>query len=1368
MRDAPPTNLPLFPSPLVGRDEELETAGRLLGETRLLTITGFGGIGKTRLAVELAHQQRATYPDGTWIARFSGVTEPDLAALVVLDELGVASGGTGLGGSASPAATTSLGQLQAYLDGKRALLILDHCEHVAAGIAELVDDLARSCPELSFIATSQQPLRAPGERVWTLPPLPVPEPEADEAAIRNTPAVRLFAARAAEAYAEFTLDARTTPAVARICRRLDGSPLAIELAAARVSVLDVGQIADRLDDQFKLLGGGGDHETTHGQTLEAAVAWSYDLLDNDERLAFQRLAVFPATFSAEAAESIAAGGPIHPDHVVDLLAGLIAKSVVLRDQSSGSRRYQIPRTLRMYALARAASEGDPATAVEAHADFFLEFAQARLAGMVGPETVAVFDELDLEGPNIYAALEASIATGNVARALAFISIMGWPWFIRGYDEAVDAARRTLALDGEADAELRSRAQISAALLFIGQGAHSEATEILVQAREERRLAGDRVLSGQAALYLGLASYHQGDLEKASDHYAAAHHAFTAEDAEVGIAWASWFIGWVSRDRGEWDEAASFISSALERFRRLEHPFGIANALAEMGRIHRRRGDLEGACLAHAEALELFRDMGDRVRVAESLGSLAIDERHRGDLALALRYADEGIAVASDLGSRAAEAEGHYLKAETLRQMGKESEAVASLRRAIELSAGIPDMAPRYTMAVSLEALASIAGRGGRHGQAVRLAGAAARRREEIIRPATGPRRDDVDTMLVTARSHLTEDEYGRLLDGGRAMDDDQVVAAALAETDPVAGAEGILSLEQVELGKRVARHLGGVGERSEVKFGGIRVAGRRRRPTGESPPLPIEFRASGWIWLGLGIVGILIWGSLFWWPESTAWWEARDQTVSDWLIDLRTDFGTDVARAFHSLGSAWFWRPIRWASLLVLGLVAKRWRHFFGATFALTIPGAIAELISIGVARPRPFVPIIGVWKGYSHPAVPVVELAATLAVLGLALIPMGKWRNWFMTAAGGLIAAVVVSRVYLGVDHLSDGAVAAIVGPAFAVVIFRLWAPESVFPVTYRRGNTAHLDVGGSRGAAITKAISDQLGITLTDIKPVGLDASGGSTPLRLTVAGDPPTHLFAKLYARSHLRADRWYKVGRTILYGALEDEVSFRTVRRLVEYEDYMFLTMWKANIPSAHPYGVVEITPDREYLIVTEFLHDASEIGDTELDEYLIDDALLIVRRMWDEGLAHRDVKPANVMVADGRVRIIDVAFGTIRPTPWRQAVDLANMMLVLSLNAPAELVYERALQFFAPEDIAEAFAATRGITVPRQLSAELKAHQRDDGIDRLAEFRSLAPDAEPISIQRWSPRRILLALGALLGGLLLLSLIIDSVQGRGLL
>ncbi len=301
---------------------------------------------------------------------------------------------------------------------------------------------------------------------------------------------------------------------------------------------------------------------------------------------------------------------------------------------------------------------------------------------------------------------------------------------------------------------------------------------------------------------------------------------------------------------------------------------------------------------------------------------------------------------------------------------------------------------------------------------------------------------------------------------------------------------------------------------------------------------------------------------------------------------------------------------------------------------------------------------------------------------------------------------------------------------------------------------------MGGRRGEAIVSAIRDQLGLTVLGVKPVGLEGSGGSTPLRIEIGatGDEPGgYVFAKLYAKSHVRADRWYKLGRTILYGALEDETPFQSVRRFVEYEDYTLRLMYDLGLPVPRPYGFVEITPEREYMIVMEFFDGAVEIGEAEIDDGVIDQGLLLVRNMWDEGLAHRDIKPANLMVRDGELKLIDVFFVQVRPSPWRQAVDLANMMLVLALRSDAERVYARAREHFTEDDIAEAFAAARGVASPTQLRNNLK----QDGRDLLAEFRRMAPEREQVSIQRWSVRRVLLTIAVVFGAWLAVGLIVSN-------
>jgi tRNA A-37 threonylcarbamoyl transferase component Bud32 len=560
-----------------------------------------------------------------------------------------------------------------------------------------------------------------------------------------------------------------------------------------------------------------------------------------------------------------------------------------------------------------------------------------------------------------------------------------------------------------------------------------------------------------------------------------------------------------------------------------------------------------------------------------------------------------------------------------------------------------------------------------------------------------------------------------------------------------------------------------VGERREVRFGGVHLVGRRRRPSGEAAPLPHELRRSGQL-AALATVAVLaLWVTIFVFPDTSTWWDARDAAILERFAALRDEATTALARWANDLGSAWFWRPLR-VGVVVALIVLRRWRHLLVGLLALFLVETIATVAALAIARPRPLVmPLVG-WEGYAHPSEPVASLAATLVVVGLVLVPAGRRRTVWIVVSAALLAALTLARIYLGVDHLTDGLAAIALGTAVPLLTFRLLASETVFPVTYRRGQGAHLEIDDRRAAAIREAMRDQLGLEVHAIEPFGLASSGGSTPLRVTVAGagDDESVLFAKLYSTSHLRADRWYKAARTILYGSLEDELRHPSVRRLVEREDYLLLLMREAGVPCARRYGIVEITPEREYLTVTEFLDGAVELDQAEVDTEVIDQGLALIRRMWDAGLAHRDIKPGNVLVQAGDVRIVDVAFSMVRPSPWRQAVDLANMMIILALRSSAEEVYERAQRFFAPEDIAEAFAATRSVTIPAQSRSSLRLLARTEGLDLVRRFQTLAPPRERITIQRWNARRVRLTLGAALLLLLLFPLVVDNVTGRGFL
>jgi tRNA A-37 threonylcarbamoyl transferase component Bud32/membrane-associated phospholipid phosphatase len=517
-------------------------------------------------------------------------------------------------------------------------------------------------------------------------------------------------------------------------------------------------------------------------------------------------------------------------------------------------------------------------------------------------------------------------------------------------------------------------------------------------------------------------------------------------------------------------------------------------------------------------------------------------------------------------------------------------------------------------------------------------------------------------------------------------------------------------------------------------------AGRRRRPSGAPPPLPRHIERSGLIWLAVAIVATGAAIAVF--ADGLNHW-AVDVTVIDDAMTRRVAGAsvpgfTAAARVIAEAGAAPATVIAGYALLLAL-VALRRFRHLLVLVASYEVLTLLTTIILLVVHRPLPFgVPAQFRWGGFTMPSVEIEKACAVLTGALYTLVPAGPWRRRGGWAAAAIIVVLGLARLRLGVDAPTDVLLGAVLGVTVPLLGMRLFAPEESFPVVYGGAHGAHLDLGGARGEAIKGALKDQMDIEVSGVEPFGLAGSGGSSPMRLRRADQPGAYLFGKLYARSHVRADRWYKLGRQLRYGRLEDEQSFKGVRRLVQQEDYALRLCQAAGLPSPEPYGFVELTPDREYLLLTEFFAGSAELSEAAVDDAVIEDGLLIVRRMWDAGLAHRDVKPANLLVRDGRLLLIDVAFAEVRPTPWRQAVDLANMMLCLALRSSAERVYQRALQFFTVAEISEAFAVARGLALPSQLRRAIRA----SGRELHDEFLQLLPRRPaPVRVQRWSARRV---------------------------
>ena len=475
----------------------------------------------------------------------------------------------------------------------------------------------------------------------------------------------------------------------------------------------------------------------------------------------------------------------------------------------------------------------------------------------------------------------------------------------------------------------------------------------------------------------------------------------------------------------------------------------------------------------------------------------------------------------------------------------------------------------------------------------------------------------------------------------------------------------------------------------------------------------------------------------------------RDRAPS-WLID--------VAEWVDVLGGVIVVSALRWGAIVVLALY-RRWRHLlvFVATFVVS-DWVVLRLLGVQREAPAGLEPLTD-QAAYWFPSRPVAALSVTLAGMAYVLVPAGPRRRAALWAGTTAAALYAFARLVLGADYPTDALYSVILGPVVAAAAFVTFVPDHVFPVAYGRGGkAAHLDLGGERGRAVVGAMAEQLGFTVTEVKAFGLEGSGGSSPLRMR-ADELEGHLFAKIYSTSHLRADRWYRIGRTLMYGQLEDEVPFSSVRRLVIYEDYALRLLADVGIGVAKTYGVVELTPNREYMLVTEFFEGSKNLGDSEIDDTVIDEGIALVRTLWENGLAHRDLKPANLLVKDGHLQLVDVSGLEVRPTSWRQAVDLANMMMTLALQTDPDRVYARAITIFSPDEIAEGFASAVGLAIPTQVQQRLK----EDPRPILQRFKELAPDHAPVSIQRWSVRRVTLAMATAVSAAVLAAMLVDSVR-----
>jgi non-specific serine/threonine protein kinase len=797
----PPTNLPPAGATFVGRTADVASLTQALDQatdkgTRLLTLTGVAGCGKTRLALAVADKVRDTYPDGVWLIELA-----PLPASPAAETTAVAAAALAALGLQQQPGQDLLETLIAHLQSWRLLLVLDNCEHVVAACAALVARLLGACPALQILATSQLPLGTASETVWQVTALTMPDPVVgtlSEEALRllgQSEAVQLFVQRTHAVQPGFGLSAATAPSVVTICRRLDGLPLAIELAAARLNVLPVEEILARLDDRFRLLRRGGRGADDRHQALQATMDWSYGLLEPTLQAVLRRLAMFSGGWELAAAELVCAGDAVAAEAVLDALDELLARSLVYVSQSHGVPRYGLLETVRHYGLLQMERAGETVAVRDRHLAWCATLAEQATFALQGPEQVVWLARLGREHDNLRAALQWALDRGHSTLGLQVAAGIWRFWLQRGHQREgrrwLAALLALAASDDAASMALRASALEGAAQLAEDQHDFAEASALFAQSVSLRHALGQNERTTGILVNTAMEARAQGDYARAiaileeclAQYRRSAHHA-RRMDGEQGLslAWGYRYtvLALVLREQGEYARATALCEECLALAREVGDTEGIANALLGLGDLARDQGDAGRVRTYCEESLVLFRDLDQIWAIGFTLNNLALAAYLEGDLALAASRVEESDSLFRGLRGGSSLAEVLITVGRVRGAQGEAAAARASLTEALGLAWA---KGPRLFVAAALEEMGVQRVRYGQARDGVPLLAVAAALRQAMGTPVRPADRPAIDGALAVGRAALGADTFAAVWATGETLPLAQAVARAMAGPD---------------------------------------------------------------------------------------------------------------------------------------------------------------------------------------------------------------------------------------------------------------------------------------------------------------------------------------------------------------------------------------------------------------------------------------------------------------------------------------------------------------------------------------------------------------------------------------------------------
>ena len=668
-------NLPVQLTSFIGREGEVKMVRQLLGSTRLLTLTGSGGCGKTRLSLQAGYGLLEVFPDGIWLVELASLTDAMLIPQAIAVALGIQD----------QARRSMLDVLGDYLARKQMLLILDNCEHLIDECARCVLSLLHSAPSIRILATSREPLGVAGETLFRVPSLNVPDPDRrlGPEYLAQFEAVRLFVDRAASGNPDFSLTENNTHSIAEICVRLDGIPLAIELASARTKYMSVKQIVSRLDDRFQLLTGGNRGTLPRHQTLGAAIDWSYDLLSEGEQGCLRRLSAFKGGWTLEAAvEAFSLHGAPEME-TLNQLARLVDKSLVLYSEQASRERYRMLETVRQYAMARLEETGEMTAVRQKHADFFLSFAEKAAPYLMSADRSVWLEQLDEEQSNLRTALSWFDEQGSGEPGLS-LSVFLWRfWETRGHlREGRKWLERMLSL---ADGGVRSLTRASA---LLGAGAFA---------------------------------FYQGDYLTAEACYAESLHVYRTQGDRSGIAWVLIYMAWMKNHRGDFASARTYAEESLALCQEIDEQQGMAWALGRLGLMEFFQGNFNTAHPYLKQSVAISRKIGDKLGATRTLYALAMSSFENGDMEAALDQVEESVRLCHELDDRRDLGYALFIHGTIAMSMGEITTAALKYNESLSLTHELGD---KWGMLLNVGAIAVLAGMRYRYEKTLVLASAA--------------------------------------------------------------------------------------------------------------------------------------------------------------------------------------------------------------------------------------------------------------------------------------------------------------------------------------------------------------------------------------------------------------------------------------------------------------------------------------------------------------------------------------------------------------------------------------------------------------------------------------------------------------------